>query len=136
MKILIVEDDFVIRMVINGFLKTFGELTEAENGREAVEYVKWSLENDDPYDLICLDIMMPEMDGQEALKQIRALEAAHGVYSSDGAKVLMMTALDDIKNIMGAFESLCDGYVVKPVRKEKLYKEIEKLGFVVPQSKS
>jgi len=128
MKALIVEDDFTSRLLLQEILKHLGETHCAMNGVEALEAVQLSLATGAPYDLICLDIMMPRMDGQEALKKIRALEEAQGIYSTDGAKILMATALADLKNVRVAYGSLCDGYLVKPIRKDKLLEALRKLG--------
>ena len=130
MKTLIVEDDFTSRLVLQGFLKGYGKSHVAVNGKEAVEAVRLSLEANEPYDLICLDIMMPEMDGQEALRLIRDLEKAKGINSTQGAKVLMATALSDIKNVMKAYHSLCDGYLTKPLDKAKVLEELRKLKLI------
>ena len=73
---------------------------------------------------------MPEMDGQQALKQIRKLEEEVGTPSSEGAKIIMTTALNDIQNVKNAYHSLCDGYLVKPIIKAKLIEEIQKLGLL------
>lgn len=77
-----------------------------------------------------MDIMMPEMDGQEALRRIREGEEAVGVRSSDGSKIVMTTALGDVKNVMAAYGRLCDGYLTKPIRKADLLSELKKLGLV------
>lgn len=82
------------------------------------------------YDLICLDIMMPQMDGHDTLAAIRQIEKEHGINGLDGAKVIMTTALSDSKNIMGAFRTGCEAYIVRPVAKEKLLEEMGKLGLV------
>ena len=71
---------------------------------------------------------MPEMDGQEALKEIRSQEQNHGVLSIDGAKIIMVTALGDIKNVMKAYSSLCDAYIVKPIKKQQFIDELHKIG--------
>jgi two-component system chemotaxis response regulator CheY len=115
MKILIVEDDFTSRLLLQKLLAPYGECQIAVNGREAVTAFGQALTDGAPYGLVCLDIMMPELDGQAALKEMRAIEQAQGIYSSDGAKIIMTTALSDHKNIIGAFNELCDGYLVKPV---------------------
>ena len=130
MKTLIVEDDFTSRLVLQSFLKSYGSSHTAVNGKEAVEAVRLSLEAEEPYDLICLDIMMPEMDGQEALSKIRNLEEAKGITSTNGAKILMATALADIKNVMKAYHGLCDGYLTKPIDKSKLIEELRKLNLL------
>lgn len=120
MKTLIVEDDFTSRILLQELLKDYGPCHVAVNGREAVEVTLQAMEDNLPYDLICLDIMMPEMDGQEALRQIRLQEEARGILSSDGAKIVMITALGDLKNVMNAYSKLCDAYLTKPIHKEKL----------------
>jgi len=120
MKALIVEDNFVNRMLMNEFLKNYGQVDIAVNGNEALEAVHAALEAGTPYDLICLDIMMPEMDGQTALGHIRDLEEARGVISTNGAKVIMTTSMSDVKNSMSAFHNLCDAYLVKPIERTKL----------------
>ena len=130
MKTLIVEDDFTSRLLLQEILKYHGPLHIAVNGKEAVTAVAAALESGTPYDLVCLDIMMPEMDGQEALRQIRALEEAKGILSSKGAKIVMTTALSEPKEVIAAFSSLCDAYVVKPIDKAKLLDELRKLKLI------
>jgi two-component system, chemotaxis family, chemotaxis protein CheY len=130
LKTLIVEDDFTSRLLFQEFLKNYGPSHIAVNGREAIEAVCRALEAGEPYDLICLDIMMPEMDGQEALKQIRKQEESRGILPPDGVKVVMTTALDDIKNVLAAYHGLCDAYLTKPIRKEDLLNELRKLKLI------
>ena len=130
MKTLIVEDDFTSRLLLLEIMKSHGPLHVAVNGREAVEAVRSALEAKAPYDLICLDIMMPEMDGQQALRMIREHEEARGILSSNGAKIVMTTALSDLRNVSAAFGGLCDAYLVKPIEKYKLLEELRKLGLI------
>ncbi|MDG5816631.1 response regulator [Chitinispirillales bacterium ANBcel5] len=130
MKTLIAEDDFTSRLLFQELLKGFGITHVAVNGKEAVKAAKIALDNNEPYDLICLDIMMPEMDGHMALSAIRKLEEEKGLYSSDGAKVIMLTALGDLKNVSSAFSELCDAYIVKPIGKDKLINTLNELKLV------
>ncbi len=130
MRTLIVEDDFTSRLLMQELLKNYGPCHIAVNGREAVDAVTAALEANEPYDLICLDIMMPELDGQEALKQIRALESVGGTVSTDGMRILMTTALNDVKNVSKAYSQLCDGYLTKPIEKAKLIDALCKLQLV------
>ncbi len=130
MKTLIVEDDFTSRFLLQELLKKHGTSHVAVNGKEAVEAVRISLESGTPYDLICMDIMMPELDGQEALKAIRSLEESRGVPFARGSKIIMVTALDDMKSIFAAFGGLCNAYLTKPIQKGKLTEELRKLGLV------
>jgi two-component system chemotaxis response regulator CheY len=130
MKTLIVEDDFTSRLLLQELLKSYGPSHIAVNGKEALDAVRVALESGEPYNLICMDIMMPEMDGQTALKQIRSIEVARGILSTNGAKIVMTTALDDLKNVSAAFSGLADGYLVKPIDKTKLINELHNLKLI------
>lgn len=130
MRILIAEDEFTSRMVLQEILRPYGRIDIAVDGEEAVNLAGLAIESGDRYDLICLDIMMPLKDGQQALAEIRAMEEAKGITSSDGSKILMITALDDPKNVFGAFKNLCDAYLVKPIVKDKLFMEMNKLRLI------
>lgn len=127
MKILVVEDDFTSRILMHKLLSPYGDVHIAVNGKEAVSVVKESIENKDLYDLICLDVMMPEMDGHTALEQIRELEQDAGYTVGQGSKVIMTTALSDSQNVIGAFKENCDAYMVKPVERAKLLRQLRKL---------
>lgn len=131
MKSLIVEDDFTSRNLMQIYLADMGPCHVAVNGREAVEAVTESLNERQPYDLICLDIMMPVMDGIEALAAIRKLEKEKGIKGLDGVKVIMTTARGESEDIFDAFNTGCEAYIVKPVRKPELIAEIQKLGLIV-----
>ena len=104
MKILIVEDDHTTQEILDAYLSPHGECAIAEDGIQALEKVKEALKERKNYDLICLDIMMPNMDGHEALKHIRRMEEEHGIFIGDGAKIIMTTALSDAKNVMSSFK--------------------------------
>jgi two-component system chemotaxis response regulator CheY len=129
MKVLIVEDDFTSRFLLQEILKKFGPSHVAVNGNEAVMAVEMALRSGEPYHLICLDIMMPEMDGQTALKQIRETEKQYGVLTN-GVKIIMTTAQSDIQNVSNAYSNLCDGYLTKPIDKGKLIRELQLLGLI------
>ncbi len=131
MKILIVEDDFTIRKLMQVYLKAHADCDIAVNGKEAVQAFCDALDAGQPYDLVCLDVSMPEMDGQEALREIRTFEENKKIAVGDGVKVIMTTAFGDKGNILNAFKSGCEAYLVKPVSREKLYAEIEKMGFML-----
>lgn len=124
MKILVVEDDKVIREGICEYLSEFGyEMYEAEDGRKALNIFK-----DKDINLIILDIQIPLLNGLEVLKEVR---------KESKIPILMLTAFSDEEYKISAFSSLADGYIEKPfslpvlkVRIDSLikryYKEVEK----------
>jgi len=131
MRVLVVEDDFTSRKILQKILAPFGEVHIAVNGLEAVEAFTQSLDDNHSYDLICMDIMMPEMDGQTALKRIRALEKDRGVPPPDEVKIIMTTALDDPKNVVEAYyKGGATSYVPKPIDKHMLLHLIKTLGLI------
>jgi two-component system chemotaxis response regulator CheY len=132
MKTLIVEDDFTCRFLLSKLLDSYGQSHIAINGKEAVAAVRDAWDCGEPYDLICMDIMMPEMDGQMALQQIRQLEEDRGIQPSKGAKIIMTTAMGDMKNVSNAFHSLCDAYLTKPIIKGKLMETLQSLKLISP----
>jgi two-component system, chemotaxis family, chemotaxis protein CheY len=115
LRMLLVEDDFDSRLLLQTFLCNYGECHVAVNGKEAITAFCSALEHGKRYDLICMDVMMPEMDGREAVRRVRALEEEHGILSSSGAKIIMTTAVDDVKEVIRCFRELCDSYLTKPV---------------------
>ncbi len=120
MKTLIVEDDFTNRLLLQGYLSPYGECHIAVNGGEAVEAFRLARGMARPYDLICLDIVMPGLDGHKVLKEIRQQEQADGVLVGDGVKIVMITGRKDKDNVFGAFHNICDAYLVKPVERSQL----------------
>jgi two-component system chemotaxis response regulator CheY len=130
MRTLIVEDDFTSRLLLQAFLAQFGECHIAVNGVEAVAAFRAAQKAGQRYDLICMDIMMPEMDGQTAVREIRAMEESGGTLSSSGVKIIMTTAVDEVKSVMKSFKSLCDAYLFKPIDTQKLLGHIKEFHLV------
>lgn len=128
MKSLIVDDDFFSRRILQAFLAEHGECHIAVDGKEALFAFEQALSEDQPYDVICLDIMMPEMDGQEVLKTIREIETNKNIFGRDCVKIIMTTALNDTTNITKAFREQCESYLIKPISKSKLLKALKDLG--------
>lgn len=130
---LIVDDDRLCRELLKGILSRFGQCDFADSGPSAVAAVCKALGDRRPYDVICLDIMMPGMDGHETLTAIRRLEAEYGVRAGDGTKVIMITALCDSKQCIRAFREGCESFVTKPIRKDELLLRLRQLGFMPAQ---
>jgi len=131
MRSLIVEDEAVSREVLRAYLAPYGEHDTALNGAEAVRKFRQALTENNPYDLICMDIMMPVMDGQQAIKEIRKIEKEEGMRGFNKVKIIMTTALEDSKNVLEAFYSGgAESYLVKPIEKKKLINELGMLNMV------
>jgi two-component system, chemotaxis family, chemotaxis protein CheY len=130
MRVLIVEDDLVGSRLMKKFLEADCFCHLAFDGREAIEAFEVALKEEKPYDLLCLDIMMPEVTGIDVLKTVRRIEEKCGIPPEKGVKVIMTTAMSDADVILESFNARCDGYVVKPIRKEMLFEEIENLGLL------
>ena len=130
MKTLIVEDDFTSRLLLQQILNPYGECHIAVDGREAIEAFMLAWAEGSRYDLICLDIMMPEMDGQEVLKRIRNMEDSKGVLPGNGVKVIMTTCLRDKENVFTAFNEQCDAYLVKPIDKAKILGHLSEFALI------
>jgi two-component system, chemotaxis family, chemotaxis protein CheY len=130
MRILIVDDNYASRRLLKAFLSEYGPCTYATNGLEAIEAFKLSRKNQEPFDLICLDIMMPEMDGREALSEIRKIEQEENLDSTQGVKIIMTTALDGKHEIIESFNEGCEGYIIKPVEESQLQKVLFQLGLI------
>jgi two-component system chemotaxis response regulator CheY len=126
LRILLAEDDFACRLLLQTFLSRYGECHSAVNGKEAVEAFRLSTERNQPYDLICMDIMMPEMDGREAVRRIRAIEEASGILSTSGVKIIMTTTVEDVKEVILCFQELCDAYLMKPIDLAELVEQMRR----------
>lgn len=125
MRILIAEDDFTSRRLMQKLLAPFGDCDVVINGAEAVAAFETAHAEGRPYRLICLDIMMPEMDGQQALKIMRRREGELGVAPREEARVLMTTALDQPRDVIEAFyRGGCTDYLVKPIDKQELLEKL------------
>jgi two-component system chemotaxis response regulator CheY len=130
MRVLIVEDDYTSRQLMQILIARFGSYDVATNGYEAIKLLKTAFDEGRRYDLICLDISMPEMNGQEALKRMREIETAHGLKGSERTKIVMTTAYSNYENVANAFEEQCDAYVVKPIEIAKFDQTLKNLSLI------
>ncbi len=131
MKTLIVEDDFISRRILKDLLSPYGDCDIVVDGKEAIQAFEMAWQDGAPYDLICMDIMMPNVDGQESLSEIRKIEKKLGVPAEKEVKAIMVSALDDPKSVVRAFyDGGATAYLVKPIDKDKLLKEVRALGLI------
>lgn len=130
MRILIAEDDLASRKFIYKFLSAYGDCDVTVDGIEAIEAFMLAWDEGNPYKLVCLDIMMPKLDGIKALKAIRDIEKQKGVEDSQCVKIIMTTALNDTKDVFGAFDTGCEAYAAKPINTAKLVEVMKKLELI------
>ncbi|MBE5857608.1 MAG: response regulator [Lachnospiraceae bacterium] len=130
MRILLAEDDFVTRKFMMNFLAKYGDCDVTVDGMEAIDAFMMALEEDEPYDLVVLDIMMPVMDGYQALSGIRNIEKERGIDKEHGVKIIMATALNDEKNVKMAFDLGCTVYSGKPIDQDRFEQGLKKLGLI------
>ena len=126
MKVLIAEDDFASRKFMLRFLSKYGECDITVDGQEAIEAFTMALDENEGYDLVCLDIMMPGLDGYQALQKIREIEKERLVPEDKAAKIIMTTALNEGKNVTKAFDLGCTAYAGKPIDQEKFENVLRK----------
>ncbi len=130
MRVLIVEDDFVSRTYMMKLMSKYGDCDITVNGTEAVEAFRDALDTENRYDLICMDIMMPDVDGFEALKNIRDIEKKCNVPEESAAKIIMTTALHEGRKVRKAFQLGCNAYAGKPIDAEKFVNALKKMELI------
>jgi len=130
LKILIAEDDLVSRKFLSKALSKYGECDLVVDGLEALDAYMIAMQEKQPYDLICLDIMMPKVDGVKVLKAIRDLESQNEIPSQERVKIIMTTALGETQVVQTAFEYGGDAYASKPIDISKFVEVMSKLGLI------
>jgi two-component system chemotaxis response regulator CheY len=129
-RILIVEDDMVSRKFLSKFLSRYGDCDLVVDGLEAIDAYLLALKERLPYELICLDVMMPKIDGIRVLKTIRDLEKQNGINENDACKIIMTTVLGETQIVQSAFDYGCNAYASKPIDMVKMTAVLEKIGFI------
>lgn len=131
LRALIVEDDYLSRNLLAEFLAPYATCDIAVDGREGIEILTKAYEKNELYDLVCLDIMMPEADGHRVLNALRRMEHDKNIAKDKVTTVFMTTALDDAQNIMNAFTmGQCQAYLIKPILRERVEAHIRE--FLLP----
>nr|NJM03892.1 response regulator [Desulfobacula sp.] len=130
MKFLIVDDEFVSRKKAHKILSQYGECDVAVNGLEALNaYVRAQNEND-PYNLIFLDIDMPDLSGPQVMEKIRQWEKTKGIILSDAVKIIMMSADGSKETVKATFKEGCEAFMAKPVNRDKLSQAFKQVHYI------
>jgi len=116
MRVLVVDDAKFMRLTLSNLLKKHGhEVFEAGNGAEAL--AKYS---EIQPDLVTMDITMPEMDGLEAVKRIKALDPQ--------AKIVMVSAMGQKDYVIEAIQCGAKDFIIKPFQEERVLETLKRLG--------
>jgi two-component system, chemotaxis family, chemotaxis protein CheY len=129
LKILIVEDDATSRELLRRILDNVGDVDTFSDGTSAINAVKKAMEDNKPYDLVCLDINIPEASGHEVLSTIRTEEKKYGKEGIFRTRIIMTTSSNREDDVVGAYAQQCDAYCVKPIIKDVLFQKMEEIGF-------
>lgn len=130
MNILIVDDDLVSRTKMRTILQSLGTYTDEESSLKALDDFKQALDSGKPYNLVTLDIQMPDMDGTEMLTRLRAMEKSRNIPPSRRARIFMVTAHSHKESLLTCFKAGCDGFIVKPFTRETILTRLEALDLV------
>lgn len=131
MKCLIVEDDPASSFIMEKMISIHGTFAAVVNGKQAIDEFRLAHKTNNPYDLILMDIMMPETNGLQSVLEIREMENHMNIPHSDRVKIIMTTALDDPRTVMKSlYESDANSYLVKPIRLQKLEDELRTLKLI------
>ena len=127
-KILIVDDEKIIRKAMAQVFKKYGDCHFAESGQEALKLFLSGLKGKDPFDLIVLDISLEDKSGLDVLKEIRIHERNKGLKKPDRAKIIMATGNQKLKMVKACIAAGCDNYIVKPLKPSEVIAALEKIG--------
>jgi CheY-like chemotaxis protein len=125
LSVLVAEDNEINALLMRSLLTRLGHrVVVTTNGEAALESWQSAESAGAPYDLVLMDIQMPKLDGIETTRRIRALEAGHGVRPTP---ILALTANTLVEDRYACFEAGMDGFLVKPLDREKLAEALANL---------
>lgn len=131
MKTLVVDDELTTRMMLKKILEPFGVCDTISDGKEAIKAYWMAMKEKLPYDLICLDILMPEVNGKVVLQKIREIEKKSGIAEHQKVTIFMVTSINDSKMIMDTIVKYgCDSYILKPISKTKVLAKLKQFELI------
>jgi two-component system chemotaxis response regulator CheY len=131
MRILVVDDDAPNRKLLKDIGSRLGECDAAEGGQEALNEFKKAWEEWRPFNLIFLDVLMPDMDGTQVLLKIREIEKDKKISEQHQARIIMVTGVSEEETVMDCVKNGCDEFIVKPIDVQLVFEKIKKLGLMI-----
>lgn len=136
MKILVVDDDLASRKKMERIMGSFGQCQAVESGNAAMEAFLEALNQGQPFDLVTLDIVMPDKDGIETLLDLRELEQALGAPGHKRATVFMVTSKSEKDSLITCVQAGCDDYIIKPFDREIVARKLTRFGLGQPEGQA
>ena len=120
-------------MILEKILADYGDCQIAKNGYEAIQAFNQAFVDKRPFDLICLDMGLPDFGGVEILTKVRAVEEVRGIPLDRKVHVIAVTAASDMATVKAVTE-MGDGYILKPITRDRLIQDLLRLGLIPPDS--
>ena len=127
MRILIVDDNLKNIKLLKAILSPYGECESGEGGKAAICAFKKAWNDWRPFSFIFLDIVMPDMDGEQVLADIREMEKDKNIHQQHRVKIIMVSAHSDERLFKRCIQGGCDDFIVKPFNKDTVAKKLKKL---------
>ncbi|HEY4760971.1 MAG TPA: response regulator [Thermoguttaceae bacterium] len=127
MRFLVVDDDFSCRELIKAIVSPYGSCDVALDGCEAISNFRRALEDDQPYDFIFIDIVMPGLSGLETLDCIRVIESSYNIHGPKRVKIIIITGYNDPKLSIRTFRKSCESYLPKPFTPQHIIDALREL---------
>ncbi|MDD2670991.1 MAG: HDOD domain-containing protein [Syntrophales bacterium] len=134
MKILVVDDEIVSRKKMEKIMSSFGECAAVDSGPAALREFEAAIDAGEPFNLIALDISMPEMDGTEVLYRLKVLQQEKNIPIEHMPIIIIVTAQSDRDTVVTCIQAGCDSYIVKPFDRNIIASKLEELGVSIPKT--
>ncbi len=126
MKILVIDDDPNVKNSIEELPMEIDELQAIRSGDAAIRGVRIALKRQDPFELITVDIELPDMDGRQVVLEIRKMEREYATTKERSAVIVVLTAKADEKSVKTSLAAGANSFIVKPFKPETIIKTLAK----------
>ena len=130
MKILILDDEIAALTKMKALFSAYGECTMTTSADQALRLFENALQSDAPFELVTIDIHLSQASGLDILESMSKLEVQSNASKS---LKMMVTASGTKANLVKAYTNGCDGFLVKPVKRDVLEEKLRSLGLVKHQ---